>query len=270
MGDPRKLRKKYETPNHPWNKTAIDEQKVLMREYGLGNKKELYLANSFVKKYRKIAKTLIVDTSNQGIKEKDQMMNKLQALGLLSSEAKIDDVLGLELKDILERRLQTLVFRKGLARSIKQSRQFITHRHILVDGKEINAPGYFVLMKEESQLLFKQNSALNSEDHPERSIAKQEEEIKEEADKLKEDIKAIKEEAKEPKTEGAVPEVEKKTAKKEDATPKVEEKKEEAKTEEKPVEVEKKAAEKEEATPEVEEKKEEPKTPAEESPKKEE
>ncbi|MBU1111820.1 MAG: 30S ribosomal protein S4 [archaeon] len=192
MGDPKKFRKKYETPNHPWNKNAIEEQKVLMREYGLSNKKELYLANSFVKKYRKIAKTLIVDTSKQAIKEKDQMMIKLQALGLLSSDAKLDDVLSLELKDILERRLQTLVFRKGLARSAKQARQFITHRHIMVDGKEINAPGYLVLLKEEAQLQFKQNSALNSEDHPERSIAKQVEEIKEEAEKLKKDIKAKK------------------------------------------------------------------------------
>ena len=234
MGDPRKLRKKYETPNHPWNKTAIDEQKVLMREYGLGNKKELYLANSFVKKYRKIAKTLIVDTSNQGIKEKDQMMSKLQALGLLSSEAQIDDVLGLELKDILERRLQTLVFRKGLARSIKQARQFITHRHILVDGKEINAPGYFVLMKEEAQLLFKQNSALNSEDHPERRIAKEQEEIKEEAERLKKDIEAKKEEAKEPKAEEVVPEVEVKAAEEDKEEAPVEEEKAEVPTEESP------------------------------------
>lgn len=192
MGDPKRLRKKYETPSHPWNKTAIDEQKVLMREYGLGNKKEIYLASSFVKKYRKIAKKLIVDTSKQALKEKDQMMKKLQALGLLSTEAKLDDVLGLELKDLLERRLQTLVYRKGLARSMKQARQFITHRHIMVDGKEINVPGYLVLLKEEALLQFKQNSTLSSEDHPERvnvAAQKETEEIKEEAEKVKKSTK---------------------------------------------------------------------------------
>jgi len=227
MGDPKKLRKKYETPNHPWNKTAIDEEKVLMREYGLKNKREIYLANSFIRKYRKIAKSLIVQTSNQALKEKDQMMNKLQGMGLLSMEAKLDDVLGLDLKDLLERRLQTLVFKKGLANSVKQARQFITHRHISIDGKEINAPAYFVPIKEESLILFKGNSALFNEDHPERVAKKQQpgEEVKEVKEKATE-----KKVEKEPKEKAEVKEEPKtKEPVKEE---KVEQPKEEAPTEE--------------------------------------
>ena len=40
MGDPRKLRKKYYPPSHPWQKIRIDEEKILMKDYGFKNKKE--------------------------------------------------------------------------------------------------------------------------------------------------------------------------------------------------------------------------------------
>ena len=183
MGDPKRLRKKYSTPNHPWNKDAIDSERVLMREYGLKNKRELYIADSFIRKYRKIAKSLIVDTSKQAVKEKEQMLNKLKGLGLLTDDAGLGDVLSLEIKDILERRLQTLVFRKGLARTMNQSRQFIVHRHVAVEGKEINAASYLVPLSEEAQITFKDNSALFSEDHPER--VDHHKDIQEEAAELK-------------------------------------------------------------------------------------
>ena len=137
MGDPKKLRRKYSTPNHPWNKSVIEAERILVKEYGLAKKQEIYLANSFIKKYRSIAKSLIVNQSAQGLKERDQMMNKLRRLGLLSAESNLDDVLSLEPRDLLERRLQTLVFKNGLGRSVKQARQFITHRHVLIGDKII-------------------------------------------------------------------------------------------------------------------------------------
>tara|TARA_Y100000310_G_scaffold190027_1_gene189998 strand:- start:673 stop:1356 length:684 start_codon:yes stop_codon:yes gene_type:complete len=168
MGDPKKLKKKYSTPIHPWNKTDIEENKVFKKEYGLKIRKELLLTESFLKKYKNIAKTLISDQSKQGEVEKKQMMDKLHRLGLLSTGAELDDVLSLELKDILERRLQSLVFRRGLAHTMTQARQFITHRHIAIGNKEITSPSYLVSLEEEAQLCFKTRSALANEDHPER------------------------------------------------------------------------------------------------------
>lgn len=174
MGDPKKLKKKYQTPAHPWVKTEIEEGKKLRQEYGLKTRKDVLVASSFLKKYKNIAKRLIADTSKQGEKEKEQMILKLQKVGLLSAAARLDDVLSLTVKDILERRIQTLVFRKGLARTANQARQFITHRHILVGNKEITSPSKILTQEEESQLSFKQNSALSSEMHPERAnIAKE-------------------------------------------------------------------------------------------------
>ena len=190
MGDPKKFRKKHSRPIHPWNKKNIDEEKILVREYGLVKKKEIYSADLFKKKYMGIAKRLIAETSTQGEKEKKQVLDKLQKLGLISSIAGLDNLLGLELKDILERRLQSIVFRRGLARSMKQARQFIVHRHIIINEKEITSPAYLVSMSEEMAIRFKAKSSLANEEHPERvdTAAK----IKEEADKIKELAEKIK------------------------------------------------------------------------------
>ena len=187
MGDPKKLKKKYSTPIHPWNKTDIEENKVFKKEYGLKIRKELLLTESFLKKYKNIAKKLISDQSKQGEVEKKQMMDKLQRLGLLVAGAELDDVLSLELKDVLERRLQSLVFRRGLAHTMIQARQFITHRHVAIGNKEITSPSYLVSLEEEAQLCFKTKSALVNEDHPER--VNEAKEVSEEATAIRDHIK---------------------------------------------------------------------------------
>lgn len=174
MGDIKKLKKKYWTPMHPWSEQAIAEEKELTQKYGLVKKKEIYISSSFLKKYKNIAKKLIADKTAQGEKEKKQMMDKLQHLGLLPAGAVLDQVLGLQLKDVLERRLQSLVHRKGLARSMNQARQFIVHRHVLVGADEVTSPGFLVTLEDESNISFKPASALSREDHPERVSVAQE------------------------------------------------------------------------------------------------
>ncbi len=190
MGDPKRFRKKYSKPMHPWNKAAIEEEAVIKFEYGIRRKKEIYIMRSFLKHYRDIAKRLSIDTTAQGAKEAQASLDKLKRLGLLASDASLNQVLALTLKDVLERRLQSVVFRKGMSRSMKQARQFITHRHILVSGKEITSPTYLLTIDEESVLSFKENSNLASEDHPERVDPKQA--IREEAEKLKRETEELK------------------------------------------------------------------------------
>ncbi len=183
MGDPKKLRKKYSTPVHPWNKGDIDRAKGLRREFGLNIRKEVLIADSFLKKYKDIAKRLIADTSKQGVLEKKQMMDKLSRLGLISAGAELDGVLSLTIQDVLNRRIQSVTYRKGLARSMKQARQFIVHRHITLDGKDITSPSYLLSVEEESKLKFKDKSALSDENHPERVQEVPEVEVKTETPK---------------------------------------------------------------------------------------
>lgn len=168
MGDPKKLKRKYASSSHPWIRKEIELNKELRKEYGLRNRKEILIAQSFLKKYMDLAKKLIANKTPQGEKEKKQILDKLHKLGLLPAGAQPDDILTLKLKDILERRIQTLIFRKGLTRTIKQARQFITHRHVALGDKEITSPSSLLSLEEESRLNFKGSSALAEEKHPER------------------------------------------------------------------------------------------------------
>ncbi len=172
MGDPKKKKKKYQTPPHPWQKERIEEERKLMREYGFQNKKEIWKMKSILINFIDRTRKLIANTTKQGEKEKIQLVNRLVALGLITKTSKLEDILNLTPKDIMERRLQTLVFRKGLAKSIKQARQFIVHGHIAIDNKKITSPSYLVLAGEEPKISFSSLSQLSSLDHPERVAGK--------------------------------------------------------------------------------------------------
>ncbi len=172
MGDPKRIRKKYETPSHPWQKSRIVEEKELIKRFGLKNHKELWRLKTFVSKQRKEVMRLIPLKTEQAEKEKKQLMDKLVRLGLLSKDSQITDVLNLTAEDALNRRLQTLVFKKGLARTIKQARQMIVHGHIVVNGVSVTSPSYLVSVDEEPTIDFNVKSPFYSEDHPERATVK--------------------------------------------------------------------------------------------------
>ena len=176
MGDPRKKRKKYETPRHPWQASRIKTEKEITREYALKSKKEIWKMRSTLRKYTYQAKKLTTDATEQGKKEKEQLIKRLFRIGLVKATAKLEDVLNLTLKDIFERRLQTIVFRKNMARTMNQARQFITHHHIMIGDKLITSPSHMVLLEQEDKIIFKKESSFTKEDHPER--AKKEEKPK--------------------------------------------------------------------------------------------
>ncbi|MBD3361699.1 30S ribosomal protein S4 [Candidatus Woesearchaeota archaeon] len=172
MGDPKRLTSKYSGPRHPWIKTRIEEEKKLTAEYGLKNKKEIYKATSKLKKYADQAKKLIAATGKQSELEKTQLINKLNRLGLVSKTAQLDDVLSLTVRDLLDRRLQTILHKKGYARTTKQARQFITHGHIIINNKPLTIPSYLVTLAEEPSIQFIEKSSLISTEHPERKFEK--------------------------------------------------------------------------------------------------
>ncbi|MHC1635666.1 MAG: 30S ribosomal protein S4, partial [Candidatus Methanospirareceae archaeon] len=88
------------------------------------------------------------------LKKGEQILDSLKRKGILEEGAKMEDALGLTARNILERRLQTIVFKKGLANTIKQARQLIVHGHIAVDGRRVTAPSYIVERDEEDKIGF--------------------------------------------------------------------------------------------------------------------
>lgn len=170
MGDPKKLKKKYSTPYHPWEKARIDDEKKLLSSFGLKNKKEIWRMGSLLKKYQALAKKLVALKTKQAEIEKNNLLTKLQSYNLLKENADIHDVLDLKIADVLERRLQSILVKKGLARTPKQARQFITHGHVLVNGKRIDSPSYLVTVSELNTIEFNVNSSFIDEEHPERVV----------------------------------------------------------------------------------------------------
>lgn len=171
MGDPKKHRKKYSGPGHPWQKERIDEEAKLKVEYGIKNKTEIWRMNSFLREISDQAKSLVTREGVQADKEKEQLLARVKRYGLLPTDATIDAILSITLRDVLERRLETQVYKKNFSHSAKQARQFITHRHVSVKGKLITSPSYIVSVEEEAQIEFHEKSALCNPEHPERAVA---------------------------------------------------------------------------------------------------
>ena len=154
MGHPRKARKKYNTPSHPWNAERIKEENKLMSKYGLKNKKEIWKADTLVRRYSREARYLLGFSSDQIEDEKNELLGHLERLGILDESAALEDVLNLTVEDILRRRLQTMVFKRGYARTAKESRMFVVHGHIAMNGKKIDSPSYMVKRGEENLIGF--------------------------------------------------------------------------------------------------------------------
>jgi small subunit ribosomal protein S4 len=160
----------YETPNHPYQGERIAEESGLIGQYGLKNKEELWRAQSELRAYRREARKLLgqTDTASRA-KETEEFLGRLKRIGVLDDTDSLDDILSLDVTDILERRLQTVVYRKGLANTTRQARQFVSHGHVTVEGQRVTRPSKKIDVTEEGAVEFDENSPLTDELHPERA-----------------------------------------------------------------------------------------------------
>jgi len=166
MGDPKKQRKKYDTPRFPWRPDIIQEELKLIGQYGLRNKHELWRNKTMLSKFRGTARSLIGKTPEERKKMENELLARLKKLAVLAETAVLDDVLDLTIEDVLERRLQTIVLRKGLAKTMQQSRQLVTHGHIAIGNQRVTIPSYIVTKHDESQVGYAPKSELSNVNHP--------------------------------------------------------------------------------------------------------
>ncbi len=148
MGDPRKLKAKAETPRKVWDAERIKNDTTLRREYGLRKTRELWSTVEELKRVRRSARLLLA-LGDAGRDKATQVITKLQRLGISKGDIKLEDILSLTVRDFLERRLQTLVVKKGMAHTMPQARQLITHGFISVSGRRVTIPSYVVTAQEE-------------------------------------------------------------------------------------------------------------------------
>ncbi len=162
----------YETPNHPFQGERIAAEGDLLSRYGLKNKEELWRAQSELRGYRREARRLIGEAQGDTEAAEEagsEFLARLKRIGVLDEGDRLDDVLSLDETDILERRLQTVAYRKGLGNTPKQARQFIVHGHVTVDGARVGEPSTKVDVTAEDGIEFDETSPLSDELHPERA-----------------------------------------------------------------------------------------------------
>ena len=172
MGEPKFSRPRTQTPTHPWKQARIDEEHDLKERYGLkkvGGMREIWREKSSLRRHRNQAMKLIgrVDsTEGHYAKEKEQLLNSLTKKGLLQTGADVGDVLEINVEHMLSRRLQSVVYYKGLAPSMRAARNLIVHGHICIGDQRMTVPGYHVLKEEEDSLQYSENSPFVDPEHP--------------------------------------------------------------------------------------------------------
>ncbi|MFX1578860.1 MAG: 30S ribosomal protein S4 [Promethearchaeota archaeon] len=171
MGDPRKQKKKYVAPKKPFDSDRFEQELQMIGIYGLRNKKELWKHKTELSNYRRQARNLLALPVTEREKEERELVNKLARLGILTTDPTLDHVLDLTMENLLERRLQTVVFRKGLASSMHHARQLVTHGHIALDSAKVDTPQRIITVAEQDRIQYTAKSALNDASHPARIAA---------------------------------------------------------------------------------------------------
>lgn len=174
----KKQRRKYSRPKRPWDKERIERERKVLRGYGLRRKKEIWRMEAILRDFRRRARELV---ANKDEEQEKMLIEKLNKLGLLPAEATLDNILGLSIEGLLERRLQTLIFRRGMANTLKQARQFIVHGHVAINGRKARWPSQLVKSAEEAKIGYYGKSQVKNHIKEEKIM-----EVKEEMKKISE------------------------------------------------------------------------------------
>ncbi len=190
----KKLKKQYETPSEAWDEDRIEQEKELIEEFGLRNKREVYKAESELRGLRRQARKAVAADDNKQIQP---LLDRAHNLGLIKEDGSIEDVLSLDTREILNRRIQTAVERKGFADTVKEARQLVVHGHIFVDGQKVNVPGYLLTQEEEKNLELRMPEPEETEEESSEEEAENQETEEQEADSEDEEASEENEEGEE-------------------------------------------------------------------------
>merc|ERR1711868_229613 len=157
----RNFSKTSNPPRRPFEKERLDSELKLIGQFGLKNKKEIWRVRLALAKIRATARTLLTkdEKDPQRIFEGQALMRRMIRYGILDEDKqRLDYVLELKVENVMERRLQTMVFKRGLAKSIHHARVLIRQRHIRVGRQIVNVPSFMVRVESQPHIEFATNS----------------------------------------------------------------------------------------------------------------
>ena len=160
MGDPKYPRKVWRKPKRPFNYELKMEELKTLGTFGLRTKRELWKAHTELSRVRNQARSLLALRQEVRAEKEPILMKSLERIGLVSSDATLDDVLNLNANDLLSRRLQTLVTKKFGFKSPYQARQAVIHGHIMIGDRKVDIPSYTVTVEEEDSVHFTPESKI--------------------------------------------------------------------------------------------------------------
>ena len=151
----------FSTPRRPFERERLDQELRICGEYGLRCKREIWRVQLVLAKIRKAARELLTlpEDDPRRIFQGAAIIRRMARLGLVSEEEmKLDMILELSTAKLMDRRLQTKVFKLGLAKSIHHARVLIKQRHIRVGHQLVNSPSFMVHVDSEKHIQFSENS----------------------------------------------------------------------------------------------------------------
>ena len=153
------------TPKVMFERERFDRELRLAGVYGLKCKTEIYRVHTMLGKLRSSARMLLMREESD-VKRQLQgasLLRKLHRLGILPSDQdKLEFVLALKEENILDRRLQTIVHKKNLARSVHHARILILQKMIRVGKQVVNSPSFLVRVDSENQVQYAENTPITN------------------------------------------------------------------------------------------------------------
>merc|ERR1712146_422916 len=153
----RNFSKTSKNPKRAYDKERLDHELQMLGTYGLKNKREIGRVGLILSKVRAVARDLLTldEKDPRRIFEGQALMRRMIRYGILDEDKqRLDYVLALKIEDFLERRLQTLVFKRGLAKSIHHARVLIRQRHIRVGRQIVTVPSFMVRVESQPHIEF--------------------------------------------------------------------------------------------------------------------
>eukprot|EP00744_Colponema_vietnamica_P000363 GILI01000639.1.p1 GENE.GILI01000639.1~~GILI01000639.1.p1 ORF type:complete len:190 (+),score=60.19 GILI01000639.1:30-599(+) len=161
MRNYRNFNRVYKAPRRPFERERLEKELRMCGQYGLRCKREIWRVMMTLSKMRRTARQLLTlpETHQRRQIEGSALLRRCHDLGFLdSAKDKLDYVLSLTVPDILERRLQTVAFKIGLAKSVHHARVLIRGRHIAVAKQIVTVPSFMVRTSSESRIAFAEAS----------------------------------------------------------------------------------------------------------------
>jgi len=158
MGDPKRPKNAFKKPRRPWSSDQLMQELQTVGTYGLRNKRELWKAQTELSRIRKQARALLALPHEVRHGKETELLRSLNRLGLVSDEATLDDVLNLKIEDLLERRLQSVIMKKGFVKTPYQARQAVVHGHVMINDRIVSIPSYIVRREEEHGVAMRPDS----------------------------------------------------------------------------------------------------------------